>query len=175
MLFQKKNIIHNFKTAKGFELLYKAYWEKVFAVCYNNIRQTEIAQEMTQDIFKSLWERREVLELNNMEHYLVKSAKMKVFEYYRNQTTRNKHLDCIHENYCDSSNCTEEDIAFSELVTELDLLVEKLPCQCQNVFLMSREKGMTNIEIAKKLNISTRAVEYHISKAVTFLKSQLTF
>ena len=77
--------ILDIKTSKGFEKCYNLYWEKVYAVCYNNILKIELAQGMTQDIFKSIWERRDTLQIKNMEHYLVRSAKMKVFEYFRNK------------------------------------------------------------------------------------------
>lgn len=63
-----------------FETVYNLYWEKVYAVCYNNIRETEPAREMVQDIFKSLWERRHELELENVNNYLIRSAKFKTFE-----------------------------------------------------------------------------------------------
>lgn len=177
LLFKKKNINPqelDFKTQKGFEQLYNNYWEKVYLVCYNNIKKTEIAQGLTQDIFISLWERRETLQINLIENYLVRSAKFKVSEYYRNKTIREKNLNIACENYSDRANCTEDDIAFSLLLEELNILVEKLPFQCQKVYRMSREKGMSNKEIAFQLQITERAVEYHINKALHFIKSNLS-
>lgn len=159
---------------QDFRRVYELYWEKVFAVCYNHIKKEEIAKGMTQDIFLSLWERRGSLQIHtSIEHYLVKSAKNKVAEYFRNQAIRNKNLNCALKDYCGQSNCTEENVAFSILLQELDILVEQLPCQCQNVFRMSREQGMSNREIANKLGISERAIEYHISKAISFLRKSL--
>jgi len=161
-------------TEKGFERLYNAHWEKVFAVCYHNIHDLELAQEMSQDIFKSIWERRKTLVVKkSFEHYLVRAAKLKVAEHFRNQAIRKKHITIISNNCCHSTHCTEEDVGFSMLVEELELLVDRLPCQCRNVFHLSREKGMTNKEIAEELQVSERAVEYHISKALDFLKKNL--
>lgn len=178
MLFKRKNREYNqsdILTLEGFKGVYNLYWEKVYAVCYNHIRKIEISQGMTQDIFISLWERRENLNISgSLEHYLVRAAKNKVAEYYRNQTIRNRNLDCALQDYCGESNCTEEDIALSELVEELDMLVEKLPCRCREVFKLSREEGLKNKQIAQQLNISERAVEYHISKALGFLKENMS-
>lgn len=155
---------------KSFEEAYTLYWEKVFAVCYNNIREIEPAKGMVQDIFKSLWERRAELEIQDIERYLVRSAKFKAFEYIRNKTIREKHnvfqvMDCSV-----SSNCTEEQILFNDLKEKVDDLVDTLPCQCKRVYKMSREQGLTNKEIAATLDISERAVEYHITKAMKRLK-----
>ena len=143
-------------------------------MCYHSTDDLEMAREMTQDIFKSIWERRESLEIEkSYERYLVRSAKLKVAEYFRNQSIRKNHFEQATRDFCKSSNCTEHDVAYSILVEELDLLVDQLPCQCRNVFKMSRNQGMTNKEIAEKLQVTERAVEYHISKALTFLKKEL--
>lgn len=165
---------HDISSKEGFEWLYNTYWEKIFAVCYHNTQDLELCREMTQDIFKSIWERRDSLIIEkSWEHYLVRSAKLKVAEHFRNQVTRKKHFDNAIRDYCKTANCTEQDVCYSILVQELGLLVNQLPCQCQNVFKMSRSEGMTNKEIAKKLNISQRAVEYHLNKAMIFLKKNL--
>lgn len=161
------------KSKKDFENVYNTYWEKVYAVCYNNTRKLELSQGMTQEIFKSLWERRDTLQINKIENYLVRAAKLKVSEYYRNKAIREKNLNIACQNYCDVANCTEDDMAFTILLEELDVLVEKLPCRCKDVFKMSREQGLTNKQIANQLQITERAVEYHISKALKFLKDNL--
>lgn len=157
-----------------FAAIYNSCWEKVYAICYNNIREVEPAKEMVQDIFKSLWERKEELEIEtSIERYLVRAAKLKVFEYIRNKATSKKHIDCIMQDYCGSTNCTEDDIIFNNLSEKINLLIDRLPCQCRNVYTMSRKQGLTNREIASSLLISERAVEQHISKALKMLRENL--
>jgi len=176
LLFRKgrKNEQELLSSKKGFECIYNTYWEKVFAVCYHSTGELELGREMTQDIFKSIWERRETIVIEKSpEHYLVRAAKLKVAEHYRNQAVRKKYIDSIAQDHCASAHCTEQDVNYCLLLEELDLLVDRLPCQCKNVFNMSRNKGMTNKEIAEELQISERAVEYHISKALSFLKKNL--
>ncbi|MCX2476966.1 RNA polymerase sigma-70 factor [Pedobacter sp. MC2016-05] len=158
---------------KTFEDVYNRYWEKVYAVCYNNIRDVEIAKEMVQDIFRSLWERRAELELDNVERYLVRSAKYKAFEFIRNKTSRQKIDEFNYQGCINSSNCTEEQVFFNNLKENVDLLVDTLPCQCKKVYKMSREDGLSNKEISEMLMISERAVEYHITRAMTTLKMKL--
>lgn len=158
---------------QSFKKVYELYWEKVFAVCYNNIKEIEPAKGMVQEIFKSLWERRSALEIEKIEHYLIRSAKFKAFEYIRNKVNRQKHNE-FHVMDCSvSSNCTEEQVLFNDLKDKVDVLVDTLPCQCKRVYKLSREQGMTNKEIAELLSISERAVEYHITKAMTKLKTGL--
>ncbi|NRF38593.1 MULTISPECIES: sigma-70 family RNA polymerase sigma factor [Pedobacter] len=158
---------------QAFETIYNLYWEKVYAVCYNNIREIEPAKEMVQDIFKSLWERRDELELEKVSNYLIRSAKFKTFEYIRNKVSRQKHVTIKMQYSCSSSNCTEEDVLFNNLKEKVNILVDTLPCQCKRVYKMSREQGLSNKEIASALLITERAVEYHITKAMSVLKIKL--
>jgi RNA polymerase sigma-70 factor (family 1) len=158
----------------SFKEIYNLYWEKVFSVCYAHIGEKESAKGMVQEIFKSLWERKDELEITqSVEKYLVRSAKFKVFEYIRNKKIREKHLENIVLLQVTSVNSTENDVMLGTLTEKISALIEKLPNQCRKVFKMSREDGLSNKEIACDLLISERAVEYHISRAVTALKSNL--
>lgn len=159
---------------QSFRELYVQHWEKVFAVCYSNLQDREVAKGMVQDIFKSLWERRDELEISPpVERYLVRSAKFKVFEYLRNNKIRQEHDSQVVALTTTSANYTENEVFYNGLKEKLSNLVDRLPAQCKNVFRLSRERGMSNKEIASNLLISERAVEYHITRALSTLKTNL--
>lgn len=156
----------------GFEQIYLQYWEGMFAFCWSNINDEEHSKEIVQDVFKSLWERRHELRLIEVERYLIRSVKLKTFEYIRNKVSRQQHLENMsnesQDHYLDNSLIAEE------LAQKISHLIDGLPKQCKKVFQMSREQGLTNKEISHQLHISERAVEYHISRALKTLKTELT-
>jgi len=158
----------------SFTDLYNEYWENVFAICYAHLEDVEIAKGMVQDIFRSVWERRDTLAFtHSVKHYLLRSAKLKVFEYIRNKKIRTMHLQRIAEEGTLRSNITEELVLHRCLTERLALLVNALPEHCQRVFRMSREHGLSNKEIAHELLISERTVAYHLSNALRELKAKL--
>ncbi|WP_229207903.1 RNA polymerase sigma-70 factor [Dyadobacter beijingensis] len=158
----------------SFTNIYNEYWEKVFVVCYSNLKDVEVAKELTQEIFKSIWERRHQLVFTeSVERYLVRSAKLKVFEYIRNKQIRVAHLRNIATANTGHANVTEDLVMHQHLSDRLKALIDGLPGHCQRVFRMSREQGMTNKEIAGILVISERTVEYHLSNALRLLRSGL--
>lgn len=156
----------------SFEELFSTFWKRMYAFALKMTEDEQDAKEIVQEVFKSLWERRSELSIKDAERYLLRSVKLKSLEYLRNKATRQKH----HELILNQSRIDYEDqhLQEKELKERLDTVVDSLPKQCKNVFKMSREEGLTNKEIAHVLLISERAVEYHISKALSVLRVALT-
>lgn len=155
----------------SFEQIYLQHWEGMFAYCLKNIQDEDLAKEIVQEVFKSLWERREKLEINEVDRYLIRSVKLKTFEYIRNRQTRQQHHEKI--SIQTQTHYSEDHLVTDELSIQITKLINNLPKQCKNVFNMSRNQGLTNKEIARQLYISERAVEYHISKALHTLRIEL--
>jgi len=177
LLFKNKNTApteSDLKTPEAFEKIYRTHWKKMFGICYYQVKDEELAKEMVQDIFKSLWERRDQLNVTGpLENYLVRAAKLEAMAYYRTKAIHGQHQKCIMEDTCQSEYCTDNQVAFDELNNRVEVLVDRLPCQCREVFKLSREKGLKNKEIASALLISEKAVEYHMTKALKFLQKNL--
>lgn len=157
-----------------FELLYDEHWGKVYGICYNNLRDVEAARELVQDIFRSLWERREELQITDIGRYLVRAAKLKTFEYIRNKVSQQKHIETKLKTIATYTNGTEEQVLYNDLKSQVNTAVDTLPPQCKKVYKLSREQGLSNRDIANQLLISERAVEYHITKALGVLRINLS-
>lgn len=156
---------------RQFEEFFQLYWKRMYSFALKNIGDEDDAKEIVQEVFKSLWERRFDLKLQDAERYLLRSVKLKSLEFLRNKGNKQRHHELI------SSNKTElyedNNLYYKELKSHLDDAVDSLPRQCKNVYRLSRDEGLTNKEIATNLLISERAVEYHISKALAVIKNRL--
>lgn len=171
-MFDLKTSEHIIQLNKNqFEKLFQLYWKRMYSFAVKAVADEEDAKEIVQDVFKSLWERRNTLKLIDAEHYLLRSVKLKSLEYQRNRDIKRKHHDVIHQHKVDYYE--EDQFQYKELKNQLNDVIESLPRQCKNVYKMSRDEGLTNKEIAMQLLITERAVEYHISKALSVIKSKL--
>lgn len=158
---------------EAFTAIYHRYWRKLFVLAMNRIKNLEDAEEITQDIFTSLWKRRAELNLTSeLASYLAVSVKYRVIKvmdrYYKMQSYIESAL--IQEQLDDS---TQEVLAFDELKAELIKYVQQLPEKCKLVFQLSREQGYSQKQIAQELGISEKTVEAHLGKAFKILRSKL--
>ncbi|GAA3594054.1 RNA polymerase sigma-70 factor [Flavivirga amylovorans] len=159
---------------KVLSLVYKKYWETMYLAAYNMVKNKEISEDIVQDIFVNLWHKRDQITIKtSLKSYLYTSTIYKVYDYFK----KNKHIIKLElfENFdkkIQSSN-PETILMHGELIKHIDSVIENLPEKCKLVFKLSREDQLSNREIAKKLNISPRTVENHISKALKYLRASL--
>lgn len=157
-----------------FEEIFDMYWKRLLSFCLFHISDKENAMEIVQEVFCSLWERRASLHIKvNIGHYLFRAVRMQIALYYRTQGIRDKHNEIRKITFTESHNTTEEAVYYNELNKFVNDRIELLPARCQEIYCLSRNKGMTIPEIAHLLSISEKTVEAHLTKALRFLRNQV--
>jgi len=157
----------------AFEEVYHRYWYKLFGVAYHEIGTREEAEELVHDLFESLWNRRHQLNIRMLSAYLVVSIKHLSTNYIKSQITNRKFQEYLIFNEIRQSHATEEVVHFSELSDAVEEAMKKLPEKTCEVFRMSRFENQSVKEIAIQLNLSEKAVEYHITKSLKLLRENL--
>lgn len=158
----------------AFNEMYKRYWKKVYATCYHYVQNREEAEEMTQEVFLSVWKRRNELWLiQSPENYLTKAARYQVLNYFRAKSTRTKIIESLPAG--DLDNATDETILSRELSRNIQQYSNELPQQSGRVFQLKQHTGYTNKEIAESLAVTEKSVEYHIAYIKKFLKAKLSY
>ncbi|MBD1431547.1 RNA polymerase sigma-70 factor [Sphingobacterium sp. DN00404] len=158
----------------AFTEIYNRYWKKLFTIASNRVDSLEDAEEIVQDIFISLWNRKTDLQIRlELSSYLAVSVKYRVFQTLNRYFQKRKYRDYIltKEQF---DNSTQQLLDFKELQDELAKYVQRLPEKCQLVFRLSREEGCTQKQIAEKLNLSEKTVEAHLGKAFRILRIKLS-
>lgn len=160
----------------AFSELYNRYWEKIFLMAVNALNSKEEAEECVQDIFCSIWNRRETLKLKySLYTYLAVAVKYRVINildraFHKRGPAQN--LDCYeNESYAPSA---ETLLLEKELFEKLENAIAQLPEKCRLVFKMSREELKTHKEIAAELNISPKTVNNHLTKALKDLSDKMS-
>lgn len=161
-------------SLKALKELYEFYQKKIFYFSLRYLNSEEEAKEQVQNAFLLLWEhRKNIDEEQSISSYLFKIVSNQIYNTLHKKTIKSKyeeyastHLDLHQED-------TLQHVFYQDLKTIIFKLLEKLPPQRKEIFILSREYGLSHDEIAKKLNISKRTVENNIYRALKFLKKHL--
>ena len=158
----------------GCELLFKRYYRVLCSHAVRFVYSRAIAEDIVSEVFTGFWEKR------SFEH--IQSS----YRAYLFTMVRNRSLNYIKKEFGKGQSAgldpevdfaVVEDPALIMQADELNELIEKtiqsLPNKCQLVFLMSRLEGKKNILISSELNISVKAIEAHITKALDRLRKAL--
>ena len=175
-IFKKPGL--DIRTTSGFTVLYETYVDYVFDTCYKYLRDEDISENITSEIFASVWERRNILHQDTWKEdswrrYLTKAVKHKIYDHLRSHEQSERYLITAIQEFPFFENTTEKNIDFEELAEQISLAIDQLPPKCQQVFRLSREGGLSNKEIAKKLTITDHAVKRHIAIALNKLREHL--
>jgi RNA polymerase sigma-70 factor (ECF subfamily) len=160
---------------KAFDTIYERYCSRLYGFVLRYIKQKEDAEEIVQEVFVKIWEAREKINAySSFEAFIFTMAYNATISLLRKRISESKYMDHLKNR----QNITNQDesvgeIEFKELNKRVALLLDKLTPRQKEIFLLSREKGLTHEEIAKELNISTNTVKNHLVTALAFLKSNL--
>jgi RNA polymerase sigma-70 factor (ECF subfamily) len=159
---------------EAFTELYNRYWDKTFAVAYHRLDDVYEAEEVVQEVFLSIWQRRASLKLTHtMATYLSVAVKYRVINHLDRQYRKQQHLDELTVTSPETEDSTMLWLEEKELRERLDHSISQLPEKCRIVFLLSRDENKTYAEIAAELGISQKTVETHMSKALSTLRQSL--
>ena len=162
-------------NALAFQKIYDSYWEKLFVYTYNRLHIREVSEEVVQDVFFSLWAKREsIIITSSLSAYLYGATKHRLLNELRSARVRkiyaSDYASFVKDLY-DNSNVEQQDV--NDLQNSLEGTISELPKQCQTVFRLSRQQHLPNQNIAERLNISTKTVENYLTQALKYIRTSL--
>lgn len=144
----------------------------------------EDAENIIQDLFLGLWERKETLSgVNNLNAYLYKLAKNKCLDHLKHKMVKEKFVSNTQSLYeqeislkLQSLESFDVELATEEKVEKVvSKAINSLPPKCREIFILSRHDGLKYKEISEKLNISVNTVETQMCIALKKLRSNLSY
>lgn len=153
--------------------IYDRYWLKLLSVAKNRLSVQEEAEECVQDVFLSLWKRRNSIVLKHaLSTYLWIAIKYQVINRLDKRYAR-RNIQTIQLTDNNSIPSPEVYLLEKELMERIEMSISQLPEKCRIVYRMSREDGKSNKEISAEMNISEKTVEGHITKALKDIRTDL--
>lgn len=161
---------------QGLEMLHKKYYLVLCNYACRFVSSTEAAEDIVSDVFFKLWRDREELEVKaSCRAYLFTAVKNRAYNYLGREYRQHQSLDspAVYLRACDDN--PEKSLVYKELAVQIESAISALPPQCHRVFMLSRYEGLKYKDIALRLNISRKAVEANMGRALKSLRYLLGF
>jgi RNA polymerase sigma-70 factor (ECF subfamily) len=157
----------------AFEAIYKLYWHRLYLTAYSKVESHAEAEEIVQNIFSTLWEKRQTLLITNLGGYLQISVRNRIINHIRGRITQRKYWE-YYKNYMPlGRESTADAVMYDDLAEAVEVAVNRLPEKSRLVFRLNRLEGKSIREIANAMKLSEKAIEYHLTKSIKELKVHL--
>jgi RNA polymerase sigma-70 factor (family 1) len=161
---------------QAFSSLFRLFYPRLLSFSLQYVHVKETAEEITNDVFIKLWNRKEYLEqVNNISTYLFVSVKNHSLNYLKQYS----HIHVAVENTEGHTGLInrddpEQQLEWKELSFQLSQAIDSLPDQCRTVFKLIKEDGFRYKEVAEILGISPRTVETQLFRAMKKIQALIS-
>jgi len=170
--YDEKSLLSSIASGdqKAFTKLVDLYWNKVYSHALAYAKSSPRAQEITQDVFLKVWNKREALvEILDFKNYLFILGRNQIISSLRKKLVEFTGTDPVETP--EETLLPDQQLEYKEAYETIMEAIEKLPPVRRNVFKMSRLEGLSYEEIAERLNISKNTVKEHIVLGLNFLRT----
>ena len=160
----------NRQAEVAFNEIYDRYWRKLTSLAIFKTNSKEIANEIVQEIFIKLWEKRNKTSISHLESYLFTALKYQIISHLRIVIANRKLLE---SQEIEPQIHSQESITAEVVQSTIEKTISQLPDRTQQIFRLSRFEEKTHKEISSELDISEKSVEYHITQSLKLLRERL--
>ncbi|MBO0360075.1 RNA polymerase sigma-70 factor [Hymenobacter sp. BT186] len=158
---------------KAFAEIYQRYCYRLFTVAYRKLKSRPAAEELVQDLFADLWSRRSTNQIQQLENYLFTAIRYRIINYIKSQKVKSGYELYCRMSASEADTDTEKLLAHNDLSEALLASLRKLPEKSREIFQLSRLEHYTVPEISKRVSLSEKSVEYHLTKSLKLLRTYL--
>lgn len=175
MSFEKNSFLaHQLKLGneKAYTFLVESLYKSLCGYAYTLTNDHGKAEDIVQNVFVEIWiNKKNINPKFSIKSYLYKSVYNEFIDQYR----KNKPVIYLEKKYLEAIDLVveKEQSNLDELIKLVDKEVNNLPSKCKQIFLLNKKEGLTHVEISEYLNISTKTIEGHMTRAFKILANKL--
>ena len=157
---------------KAYDFLIESYYAKLCVYAHSLTSDRPGAEDIVQNVFVDVWTKRKNINPDlSLRNYLYRS----VYNGFIDQYRKNKSVIYLEKKYLEALDTVveTEQTNLDELMIKVNKEIEKLPPRCKEIFLLNKKEGLTHTEISEHLNISTKTIEGHMTRAFRILGEKL--
>jgi len=157
---------------KAFAVIVNQYWPRIYSVSLTFIKSTHTAEDMVQDVFLKVWEKRESLkEIGSFNSWIFITARNTIISFLRKKGSAP--MDELPVQLPSGDQEPEEAMRMKQLQELINKGLKLLPEQQRRIYTLSRQEGLSHDEICGELGLAKSSVKNALVKALNFLRQYL--
>lgn len=167
-------VLVNLSVRDTFDKVYMMYYSRMYRFAKEYVLFDEDAENIVQDVFLLLWEKRDVLEIQtSLSSYLFSLVKNRSLNFLRHKTIADEYMQELGAKLYSLEMLNSTFSSDEDIEQVLMSAIDKLPERCREIFLKSRVDGKKYREIAEELNLSVNTIENQMAIALKKLRTEL--
>lgn len=157
---------------KAFEIIYSKYWRPLLDLAWKGLQDKQVAEDLVQGVFLSLWQKRQQLHIDNLAVYLRTAVRYQVFNY----VVRTKRTEEFFESYSEifqEKNTPETTFLNKNLLAVINAYVATLPVRRREICILFIQARLSTKEIAEKLDLSHKTVQNQLGISLQHLRAKV--
>jgi len=158
------------------EELYNFYYPRLYYFSKTFLKLDEGIDDILQEVFIKIWQNRKRIKTSStFNAFIFTITRNLLLNELRSRLNNQKIKEKVGKMAIPIEYSFIEQSEFHDLKEKVDKAINELPIRQKEIFTLSRIYGYSHKEIGEKLNITTKAVEFHISKAIVILRKKLLY
>lgn len=153
--------------------LYDEYFESLRGFLYYKCGDIDVADDLVQETFIKVWNKRDDIQMETVKSLLYTVANNLLMNHFNHEKVVREHQKSAAVEVSSNSTSPQFQMEEAEFEQKLNMVIESLPPDCREVFLMNRIDKLKYAEIAERLSLSVKAIEKRMSKALSLIRDSL--
>lgn len=158
-------------TEQEFKALFAHYYAPLCGYTEKLLKCSDSSEEVVQELFIKLWEKRKQQDITQLKAYLYRSAYRSALHHIQHQKVKDKYVHS-EKHKRDTYPTPEDGMVMDEMYAAYQDELDQMADKTKHIFLLSRNEDKSYKAIADKMNISIKTVEAHISKALKSFRNR---
>jgi RNA polymerase sigma-70 factor (ECF subfamily) len=158
----------------AFEEIFSKYSNKLYQFSISYLKSEEDAEEIVQDVFLKLWEKRqEIRTETSFQSYLFTITLNFIKRHFNRKARADQYKHELATQFFEANDQAESAITYQDLLNKLEVLIDQLPEKRKQIFIERKQHDKPVKQIAEELGITPKTVENQLTRALNFLRDEL--
>ncbi len=155
----------------GLRAIFDEYYQYLFVVASQYIKDYDISKDIVQDVFYELWKKRDRIDIQtSLKAYLRRATINRSLNWIKREQKLQWGDDYVDNQREDEDISPQQRLELKDLQDIINHTINQLPERCRVIFKLSRIEQLSHKEISEQLNISTKTIENQMTKALKSIR-----